>query len=155
MEAQNGPLIHLVCKTTGCFGDLLAQNKLVQTVGPFITKALREIRVISGSSNKIQNAAQVQCVRSAPLLYDCKDLWYEHERLYKQLIFESMGCNTFEINDYLRTPKTAHRLAAAHTNTGPALLSVGSLQMRGWTLGLELCVDYDTSFPARAVKHSP
>lgn len=136
MEAQNGPLIYLVCKTTSYFGDPLTQNKLVQTVGPFITKALREIRVISGSSNNIQNTAHVQYVRSARsvLLYDCRDLWYEHESLYKQLIFESMGCNTFEIDDYLRTPKTAHRLAAAHADTGPALLSVGSLQMGG--LGL-------------------
>lgn len=40
-----------------------------------------------------------------------------------------MGCNTFEINDYLRTPKTAHYAAALHANVGAALLSVVSLQM--------------------------
>lgn len=58
-----------------------------------------------------------------------EDLWCEQESLPKQLIFESMGCNTFEINDYLRTPKPAHWLPAVHTNVGSAPLSLGSLQM--------------------------
>lgn len=48
-----------------------------------------------------------------------------------------MGCNTFEINDYLRTPKTAHYPAALHTNIGSALLSVGSLQMDSLDLRAE------------------
>lgn len=48
-----------------------------------------------------------------------------------------MGCNTFEINDYLRTPKTAHCLAAVHTNIGSILLSVGSLQMDNLVLRSE------------------
>jgi len=58
-----------------------------------------------------------------------EDLCYEHKSLYKQLIFELMGCNTFEINGYLRTPKTAHCLAAVHPNIGSALLSADPLQM--------------------------
>lgn len=65
MEAQDGPIIHLFCKTTSYFGDLLTQDKLVQTVMPFITKVIKEIRAISGSFNKIQNTAHVQNVCSA------------------------------------------------------------------------------------------
>lgn len=48
-----------------------------------------------------------------------------------------MGCNTFEINDYLRTPKTARCSAAVHTNTGSILFPAGSQQMDNLDLSSE------------------
>lgn len=46
VEAQNDLIIHLFFKPTSYFGDLLIQNKLVQTVMPATAKVIREIRVI-------------------------------------------------------------------------------------------------------------
>lgn len=125
MEAQNDPIIHLFCY----FGDLLTRSKLVQTDMPATANLLGEIRVISDLSMKFRTQPVFSMYIQHNSCTIAKDQRCEHERLYKQLIFESMGCNTFEINDYLRTPKTAHYPAALHTNIGCAPLPVGFLLM--------------------------